>query len=455
MQPRKNKRNVPVIQPWYMVWVFYILNLFRRQAEVAHLPPRLPDAPKAASPKSPGKKQKLPSSTHKRMSTAHAHAEKPESPPVLNRASAPAESIAPPLQTFSIIPDEHTVQAMVKVRERSHSLDEAVMVKKPEKKTSAPKLSSSPKAASIMGHSVLKSSSPRKYAEENFWEDARDVIINAKEEIKFPLPAEILESPINQLVDHLAFLYRYHLTIIAVRGVIKKNFDGGELERSRILLAHNTDAHLFKAKEFEESRKVLATLELKELSELRPGHVRIDGFGMTDVLQKLPLYTFMKKLAEKPAPDPAEKEHWITQGAIPLLNRLFYLHAHTKNDQHRIACNHAIKMLVIIMGENNEEKVGKFEDDKPFTVSDAGTYEAFLRDCKKLRNFYAHKFPRKESAWVEEQLFKLGEAALKVNGTYADSYKIETRLSPYTVRRHYEEEVRKSERRTSGASPTK
>lgn len=63
MQARKSKKKTDAFQPWYMLWLFYILNLFSRQAQVAHIPPQL-----LVAPASPAKKKKSPASTHKKIS---------------------------------------------------------------------------------------------------------------------------------------------------------------------------------------------------------------------------------------------------------------------------------------------------------------------------------------------------------------------------------------------------
>lgn len=426
MQVRKSKKKIADIQPWYMVWVLYILNLFARQAQVAHVPPRLPAAP----PKSPDKKKKkVETSTHRKVtdvSLTRTHKSK--------STGALEEVPSIPLQKFSAGFEKEAVRAQQS--KSKNKSDETLS--KPKMKTTTPEA-----VVSVAKYSAI---TPPRSPKDN-WKYAKKTIYDTVDQIRDPLPEAILEAPVNQLIDNLSFLYRYHLLLISMRVVIRRGFDGGELEKARIILMHNTDAHLFKGKEIPETKEALAILQLDELSEVLSGSTKIDGFSITDSMQELPLYKFMQKLKEKPEPDPKEREQWIINDAIPLLNLLFHIHENTKNDQHKLACNHAIKMLVIIMGDDRDKKVGRFDDDTPFTVTNDGTYESFFTDCKKLRNFYAHRVPTGRSAWVDEQLIELCKAARSINEARAENTDdIAKLLSPSSVKAHYQKEVREMKR---------
>lgn len=200
------------------------------------------------------------------------------------------------------------------------------------------------------------------------------------------VPAKPLQhKALYELIQQMAFIYRFHLLNLSLKVLTEENHAKEEFNHIRTVIVHHIDQHSLNTDLINKTRKSLQQLDLSELGIVKRHGDHIYADGIKGYLLNIPLYQLMDHL---PRTAHYQREDWLKNHAIPLLNKIASMQKSAAKEDAKL-CEDAIKLLIIIMGEQCP-KCREFDIDN-FTLMNSGKYADFLVDCRMLRNFYSHR----------------------------------------------------------------
>jgi len=426
MRERKSKKEKSAAPAflsyaYIIAWIVYILRLFSEyRVTTQPVKPQLPDNKQAKKVASKEKIKKKESHEHMQEKLVHRNEEAPR----------------PPLQTFSTKPNAQVVALLKRSDEEKQSKKDGKGKKSP---AAVPASNKVVKASSPKSSSVAKGGMMKPVDKKPIWLQLKICVSNTRKLIGEHV-YDHAQKPMYQLINNLAFLYRYHLLNLALRGLmVEGDSNKSKLESIRAVLVHGADYHLFDPELMRNTQESIAQLNLNELNtigqeQLGKKKTKLEGSEIGQQMLQIPMYEHMANIDKKdlPAIKKEKIDNWIKNEAIPVLNAISQIHDQSINDKQRETCNHALKMLIIMVGEYGPKR-GKFDEDK-FSVSESSDFKAFMSDCNQMRNFYAH-FCLVDSQ--EQNFNKLIYTARKINDKSVafDYDDVNDLLSPHAAKK--------------------